>query len=265
MNWWWARDGERHGPMEEEAFRQMVARGELKPDDLVWNETMTTWSRASQVPGLFAPSPQTSAAGNLADGPTPNGRLMELAMASLSGHWGAAIGVILIVTAIQILVSFVPIAGNLAGLLLSGPLLVGQHLFFLTLARRGDPKVEQVFSGFQRFGQALGAFLLVTIFTLLWMLLFIIPGIIKAYSYSQTYFILADNPNIGPMEAIDRSMALMDGHKWKLFCLHVRFLGWFILAVLTCGLGGLFVSPYFMTALAHFYEDLCRQAPARQP
>ncbi len=265
MNWWWARDNERHGPVDEASFRQMVERGELRPDDLVWNESMATWLRASQVPGLLTSVRQTAGVGYEGEALTPNRRLMEMARESLSGWWGSAIGAILLIAVIQGLAGFLPFLGGLIGLILAGPFQLGLCSFFLRLARRENPKIEQVFSGFKQFGPALGAYCLVAFFTFLWTLLLIVPGIVKAYAYSQTFFILADNPGIGPMEAIDRSMALMDGRKWKLFCLYLRFVGWALLCVLTCGIGFLWWAPYVQTSLAHFYDDIRGRLPAPQP
>jgi len=265
MNWWWARENERHGPIDEATFRQMIKRGEIRSDDLVWNETMATWMRASQVPGLLTPYRQAATVGYDVETLTPNWRLMELARESLSGWWGPAIGATLLYFFVLALAQVVPFVGGLASLILTGPMQLGLCAYFLSLARRTSPKIGLVFSGFQQFGRALGAYLLVSLFTFLWTLLFIVPGLIKVYSYSQTFFILLDNPDIGPMEAIDRSMAMMNGRKWKLFCLHMRFLGWSLLCLLTCGIGFLWLIPYVNTALAHFYDDILGRPPARQP
>lgn len=114
----------------------------------------------------------------------------------------------------------------------------------------------QLFDGFQRFGTALGAYLLTGIFIFLWTLLLIVPGIMAGLSYAMTYFIIADDPTIGPLQAITKSKEMMRGHKWKLFLLHWRFLGWVLLCILTLGIGILWLVPYVSTSLAHFYEDI---------
>ena len=85
------------------------------------------------------------------------------------------------------------------------------------------------------------------------MLLFI-PGIIKSISYSQTSFILKDYPELKNNEAIELSMAMMEGHKFDYFYLMLTFIGWFFLGILTLGIGLLWVNPYYATASAHFYE-----------
>ena len=84
----------------------------------------------------------------------------------------------------------------------------------------------------------------------------IIPGIIAAYAYSMAFFIMADNPSVGALEAIRRSKAIMRGRKAKLFCLDLRFLGWGILCLLTLGIGFLWLVPYIQASHAHFYEDV---------
>ena len=94
------------------------------------------------------------------------------------------------------------------------------------------------------------------IFVILWALLLIIPGIIAAISYSQTLFIMVDDPNIGPMEAIDKSKAMMDGYKMKYFTLSLRILGLGLLCILTLGIGFFFLMPYAEVLYAAFYSDL---------
>lgn len=98
--------------------------------------------------------------------------------------------------------------------------------------------------------------LLVEIYTSLWTLLFIVPGIIKHYSYAMTSFILADDPDIRYNDAIEMSMAMMDGKKKELFLIDLSMIGWFLLSCLTLGIGFLFLYPYNITAHAHFYESL---------
>ena len=98
--------------------------------------------------------------------------------------------------------------------------------------------------------------LLVAIFTSLWSLLLIVPGIIKAFSYALTPYILEEYPELGANDAIDRSRAMMQGHKFDLFYLYLSFIGWFFLCLLTAGIGFLWLSPYVSTAQAAFYEEV---------
>ena len=91
-------------------------------------------------------------------------------------------------------------------------------------------------------------------------LLFILPGVLAAYSYRMAFMLLADNPDWSPVRALRESRQLMHGHRWRLFCLDISFFGWFLLVGVTFGLGGIFVMPYFATANAAFYEDLLDRA-----
>ena len=98
--------------------------------------------------------------------------------------------------------------------------------------------------------------LLMYVYKSLWALLFIIPGIIKGYAYAMTPFILNDNPDLRANEAIELSMAMMNGHKWDLFCLKLSFIGWVLLCIFTFGIGYLWLIPYRYTSYAVFYEDV---------
>lgn len=96
---------------------------------------------------------------------------------------------------------------------------------------------------------------LMNLFTLLWSLLFIIPGIVKSYEYRMIPYLLAENPEIDRAEAFARSKEMMSGNKWRAFVLDLSFIGWGILSALTFGLLGLFyVNPYmFQTEAELFY------------
>ena len=97
---------------------------------------------------------------------------------------------------------------------------------------------------------------LVMLFTFLWSLLFIIPGIVKCFSYSMTPFILEEHPELGANEAIDHSRAMMKGHKFDLFWLLLSFIGWGFLCLFTFGIGYLWLVPYMDTSISAFYEDV---------
>ena len=144
----------------------------------------------------------------------------------------------------------------IALLIISGPMALGIAVFSLSISRKQDAKLEQIFQGFNNFGTALGAYLLMGLFTFLWTLLLIIPGIIAAISYSMTFYILADDNSIGAMDAINKSNKMMDGYKWKYFCLGLRFFGWALLCILTLGIGFLWLVPYMHVSMAKFYDDI---------
>lgn len=149
--------------------------------------------------------------------------------------------------------------GYLSNILLGGAFAYGQAVIGLTLIREDKLELELIFSGFKnlnRYFVFLATSLIITIFTIAWMLLLIIPGIIAALSYSMTFYILVDQPHLSSLEAIQQSKILMKGHKWQLFTLYLRFIGLGILCILTLGIGFLWLVPYANICLAQFYEQL---------
>ena len=138
------------------------------------------------------------------------------------------------------------------------PLAVGFANAFLRLLVQGDNAVpENMYRiATKNYWHKVWGMFLVRLFTALWMLLLIIPGIVKMFSYAMTPYILEENPELTANEAIDRSRAMMKGHKFDLFWLYLSFLGWIILSIFTLGIGLLWLGPYIQTAHAAFYEDV---------
>ena len=143
-------------------------------------------------------------------------------------------------------------------LVLGGPFQIGLNSYELGALRKEEQNTGTLFKGFSKlFGKSVGLFFLEVLYLFLWMMLFWIPGIIKSYSYSMAFFILKDNPDIGPDEAITRSRKLMKGHKWELFVLELSFIGWILLSIITCGIVAIFfVGPWMSLARAKFYESI---------
>lgn len=198
-----------------------------------------------------------------ANAKTENKVLMQQAREALKGKWGLAVLTcfvyFLITVALENLHNIdksLPNVGGLISLIISGPMTVGLCIFCIALSRNQSPNLSQIFEGFKKFWVSLGAYLLMIIFVLLWAILLIIPGIVAALSYSMTFFIIAENDAVGPLEAINKSKQMMYGSRWKLLCLGLRFLGWILLGILTCGIGFLWVMPYIYVSYAKFYEDL---------
>lgn len=187
---------------------------------------------------------------------TENKVLMAQARQSLEGKWGLAMGTCVVYGLIIACIQQIPFIGGIIDLLTRGAISIGFAIFALTLSRRQEARLSQIFDGFQKFGVSLSAYLLQTLFILLWTLLFIIPGIIASLSYSMTFYIIAEDDSIGPREAISKSKEMMNGNKWKLVCLQFRFFGWTLLGILTLGIGFLWIFPYMMISGAQFYDDL---------
>ena len=177
----------------------------------------------------------------------------QTAWKKLSGNWTTAVVAYLIFMLLVNISSYI-IVGSL---LFSGVLTIGMNIILLQISREGASGFERMFDGFRKgLGNNIVASILVQVYTFLWSLLFIIPGIVKSYSYSMTYFILADNPDMTPTEAINESRKMMDGNKWRLFCLDFSFIGWYLLSILTFGVLLLWIAPYNMMAHAEFYESI---------
>ena len=139
------------------------------------------------------------------------------------------------------------------------PLEVGCRGFF-TRNSEAPAELSEIKAGFHPYGRAVGAMFLRDLFICLWSLLFIIPGLIKLYSYRMVPYILADDPTIGGKDAITLSRQMMNGHKWNAFVLDLSFIGWELLSVLTAGLLGLFyVKPYEAATGAELYKVLKNQ------
>lgn len=181
----------------------------------------------------------------------------RIAWESLKGNWGLMIGICVVYDLILVGIQIIPGIGSMASLLISGPLILGMNLAFIKLIRKEKVEFVELFSGFKN--NFIDGFLLVLLNGLLvalWSLLFIIPGIIKGYSYAMSTFILAENPQLSQSEARKASVEMMNGHKWRLFCLELSFIGWVLLSALTLGILLFWVTPYMHAAFAAFYEDL---------
>ncbi|WP_040327470.1 DUF975 family protein [Clostridium ihumii] len=206
-----------------------------------------------------------------------NSTLRENARNQLKGHWGAPILVCLIIGLFKWGLEFifgkidiyhfefglnlVPSThlfsvNILIDVLLFAPLYLGLAICFLKFIRVRDFDLEDLFKGFSNYVTSLIAQVLMTIFMALWTLLLIIPGIIAGIKYSMTFYIIADNPEISALDAIDKSKKMMDGHKWDYFCLQLSFIGWAILSIITCGIGFIWLVPYVQTSNTYFYENI---------
>ncbi|MCM1367546.1 MAG: DUF975 family protein [Roseburia sp.] len=169
---------------------------------------------------------------------------------AFTGGSGANCGIMIVAMLIyDVLVS-------IASIIVSGTMTFGISKLSLDIVRGKKVKFETMFDGFYCFAKTFVLGLLIGLFTLLWGLLLIIPGIIKSYSYSMSYYISVDDPKLSAEEARKKSMELMKGNKWRYFCLQLSFIGWILLTIITFGLASIFVAPYMQIAYAEFYNDL---------
>ena len=178
----------------------------------------------------------------------------------MSGNMGMLIVCMVIVGALAGVCSAIPYIGPVLGICVLGPLSLGEAYIYLNLTRGYEPDVNVLFSGFQRFTDTLVLTILMRIFIFLWSLLLFVPGVIKAISYSQAYYILAEHPEMSGKEALDASIEMMDGHKMDYFVLLLSFIPWILLCTITCGLAVLYVYPYMDATLVNFYRTIKQPA-----
>lgn len=187
-------------------------------------------------------------------------KLKELAKQQITGNIGILFLIILIIDLISAVLSFIPAVGGALSLIISAIFSVQLIVIFLDLTRGIKPDVMRLFDVFknqQLCGNSILLYLLVTIFTTLWSLLLIVPGIIKGLSYAMAPYILAENDYyMTPSDAIKESMRIMQGHKLDLFILELSFVGWGFLTILTCGILGIYVLPYYQATMANFYNEI---------
>lgn len=162
---------------------------------------------------------------------------------------------------------FIALAGfaftyGIALFIVGSAIALGYNLFNLALYQSGErPKIESIFSRFSTFGNALLLRFLMFLKTFLWTLLFIVPGIVAAYRYALAPYLMAEHPELSAAEAIEQSKQLMMGHKGRLFCLNLSFIGWYLLSALTGGIGWVFLAPYPKAAETAFYLERTGRLP----
>ncbi len=215
---------------------------------------------------------------------TPIRDLTAAARAGLADNWGKSIGVTVVYIILSIGISLLPFAGKLLQLIFSAPLVVGLTVYFLATIRRQDNPFSLLFAGFDRFGTSLCTYLLVMLITMAWMIPFgilaaLLYFVLHAASpllwallilimiaimipiqmrYGLALYVVADDPSVRARQAVRRGVELMKGNYWRLGLLWLRFIGWQILAVLTLGIGFIWLAPYYMAAMTAFYDDLTR-------
>ena len=178
--------------------------------------------------------------------------------------------------------------------IIGGATELGYDRFNLKLVDGRDAAFSDLFSQMRRIGSGFCLNFLIVLFTMLWSLLLVVPGIVKSFSYAMSSYILAENPDIGALEAITESRRIMQGNKWRLFCLWLSFIGWKLLcsvpmfiagiafarseivvevgktaalpvllmwlaiATIPCFICRLFLQPYVSSATAAFYRDISK-------
>jgi len=188
-----------------------------------------------------------------------NSQLRAEARQALQGKWPMAAVAALIYSIVAGGLSAIPFIGGLCSLFIGLPVAYGIAIVMFGVFKGKDVDFGVLFEGFQDYSRIFVTKLLQGIYTALWSLLLVVPGIIKYYSYAMTDYILKEEPEMKNNAAIEKSMAMMENNKMKLFLLDLSFIGWALLAIVTFGIGFLFLQPYMQVSRAAFYEDLKAQ------
>lgn len=221
-----------------------------------------------------------------------NDEIRNRAHSLLAGKWGTAVLIVLVASIIAGIGGLgswnvdSEDVGSLNGIITAGAVALslfaavysvfvanvvdyGFTTAFFRLGRSGVLVFEDLFKGFRDYTRVLSTMFLKNLFIFLWSLLLVIPGIIKAYSYAMSEYILLEHTQLDALGAINRSKEMMRGNKARLFMLDLSLIGWWLLCLLTCGIGFLWLGAYYKTIHAVFYIDLCggqteeiEQAPA---
>lgn len=176
--------------------------------------------------------------------------------------WNIPANVQQILIAVLMSLLIVVIIGAGISFLIGGTVRLGHAQYLLDQHDMKNPGVGVLFSHFHQYGNGFCLALLTGIYTFLWTLLFIIPGIIATYRYAMAPFIQAEHPEYSASESIAASKKMMSGHKWELFCLDLSFIGWALLCIFTLGIGNIFLNAYKSAAYAAFYRELCQPQAA---
>ena len=182
--------------------------------------------------------------------------LKSAAKRQIKGNIGILFAISLLSGLITGALSAIPLVGSIAGMLLSAAFSLALIDIYMGVSDGRKPEVGDLFSQIRNVLPAFCTTFLVGLFTFLWSLLLIVPGIIKGCSYSQAMYILAEDPSMGATEAINRSKSMMDGHKMEYFLLSLSFIGWSILGIFTLGILYIWLIPYMQTTLANYYRSL---------
>jgi uncharacterized membrane protein len=202
----------------------------------------------------------------------------------LSGQWGLAIGTTLAYGLIVGILGFIDssFSGALTAIWIeqlteldvqagflqvfwTGAFSLGYAAFMLNLVRRGNPDFEQIFSGFQRWGRATWTLVVYFVRVLLWLLLLIIPGIVKMIAYSQMWYVLNDEPELTAGQALKRSEELMRGHKIDYLMFGLLLVLLVLASVLTLFIGLIWIAPWVAAAQARFYEEIREEWEFKNP
>ena len=184
---------------------------------------------------------------------------LELKMAAkdqIKGNIGMYVVCMLIVSCISGALGYIPKVGYILSFIFLSPMILAFARINLGMTNGEKVQVKSLLESFDDFGKALLLNILASVFICLWSILLVVPGIIKALSYSMSFYILAENPDMDAMEALEESKKIMEGHKWEFFVLLLSFILWDILGCITWGLAYIYVAPYKNATIADYYNKI---------
>lgn len=197
-------------------------------------------------------------------------RIKEDAKINLSGYWSKAVIITILVwlltsaftqgKVVEFSQSGTQVSrfnsADFISFIISGPLAFGVAKFYMNAQAGYSVDVGVIFDGFKDIRRTFVFHMVSTILIVLWAILFIIPGIIASIRYSMGYYIMIENPDVEPLEALKMSSEMIDGYKMDFFRLVLSFAGWFLLSVVTFGIGFLYLVPYYQMSKLNFYKGL---------
>ena len=184
-------------------------------------------------------------------------------------HGAADPQFLVILAAILSVIAIAALLGGLINIFVGNVVKAGGAKFFTESGRNAEDKgrVRKVFDYFSggHYGNAVKVMFFKNLYIDLWLLLFIVPGVIKSLQYAMVEYILADDPEISYRDALSKSKEMMQGNKMRLFWLDLSFIGWDFLSILTLGLlQPFYVNPWRQQTKAAFYEALKGEEPAAE-
>lgn len=174
----------------------------------------------------------------------------------IAGKIGTLFVISIIIGIVSVVLNFIPVVGSIAASLATFCFSLSLCIIYLKLTREEEIGIGDLGEGFKNAVSAIILGLLTGIYTFLWTLLLVIPGIVKSYAYSMGTYILADNPDMTASECIAKSCEIMNGHKFELFVIHLSFIPWYLLCGITFGLAYIYVGPYVSATIANFYNSI---------
>jgi len=208
--------------------------------------------------------------------------IKENARLNLKGNWKVAILSSFVYSMLSLIQEFMPESSSrwfsIGTTIYNSLFIFGYTAIMLHIVRGEKAEFIEMFTEYKRFFKGLGIMLVMTIYTILWSLLLVIPGIVAAIKYSMTFYIWVDNPDIGIDEAISESIEITEGHKLEIFKLVLSFIGWIALILvpdllvkffapqyfgLIMSIGMIVLSPYIEVSMATLYTRLVNERQNR--